>query len=274
MVRDIVIYPDKRINVISPDMRTFDADLLSVIQDLKDTMKKHKTEAMAAIQIAIPMSLIVIEKENGSYLEIINPRIIGKRGSINSTEETLYFPDTIQTVKRYEKIKLIYQDKEGNQQSLDAVGDFAILLQRKIDYVYGATLANRLPEKGRKNFEKNLSDNGIEGSFETCPTVFKRDYFISLIQKILFFIILANIGSFFISDETLNTFYTFSQYATLTIVILLIGYFFVAYYESKKYSACTSCQIGNIVGTTIKYAIFTLLLYLLSSFLMSSTPPT
>lgn len=270
MVRDIVLYPDKRINVISPDLRSFDADLLSVIQDLKDTMKAHNSNAMAAIQIAIPMSLIVIQKEDGSYLEIINPRIIGKRGSIESTESTLYFPDTQKTVKRYEKIKLIYQDSQGTQQSLDAEGDFSILLQRKIDYVYGATLANRMPDKMRKDFEKNLSDSGMKGSFETCPTVFKRDYFISLIQKILFFIVLAAIASFFVAEDTRSSLYTFVQYGSAATAILLIGYFFVAYYESKKYSACTSCQVGNIVGTTIKYAVGTLLIYSISSYLMGS----
>lgn len=270
MVRDIVTYPDKRINVISPDMRTFDDDLLSVIQDLKDTMAHHKTNAMAAIQIAIPMALIVIKQEDGSYLEIINPRIIGKRGMIHIEESTLYFPDITQSVKRFEKIKLIYQDKEGNQQSLDAEGDFAVLLQRKIDYVYGATLANRMNEKERQAFEKRLAGEGMQGSFETCPTTFKRDYFTSLMQKVLFFTTLAVIGSFMVSDEMKASLFTFTQYALSAVILLLVGYFFVAFYESRKYSSCTSCQVGNIIGTTAKYAVVTLVLFILSRMLVGT----
>ncbi|OQX72910.1 MAG: hypothetical protein B6D59_07105 [Campylobacteraceae bacterium 4484_4] len=103
MVRDIVTYPDKRINITSPDVRKFDEALESVIQDLKDTMEAHHTNAMAAIQIAIPMSVIVIKNHDGSYLELINPRILRKEGSIMSTERTLYFPGIEQTVPRYEK---------------------------------------------------------------------------------------------------------------------------------------------------------------------------
>ncbi len=255
MTRDIVTYPDKRINVISPDLRLFDANLHSVIQDLKDTIKAHNVNALASIQIAIPMSIIVIKEDDGSFLEIVNPRIIGKNGSIISDEKTLYFPDKTHNIKRYEKIKLIYQDREGNQKSLDASGERAILLQRKIDYIFGATLADKLDEKEKKELSSNLNTS--------CSTVFKRDYFISFIQKILFFIVLANIASFFTSSKTL---YTFITYGTASVLTLLVVYFFVAYHESKKQGSCSSCQIGNIIGTTGKYTAGTLILFAFSYF--------
>ncbi len=255
MIRNIVTYPDKRINVISPDLRLFDDDLHSVIQDLKDTLEAHNVNALSAIQIAIPMSIIVIKEDDGNFLEIINPRIIGKSGSINSDEKTLYFPDKTYSVKRYEKIKLIYQNKEGVQKSLDASGERAILLQRKIDYLFGATLSDKLDEKEKKEFASTLH--------ESCSTVFKRDYFISFIQKILFFIILANIASLFTSNKTLFTFIT---YGTIAVLALLVAYFFVAYYESKEQGSCSSCQIGNIIGTTAKYTIGTLILFAFSYF--------
>ncbi len=269
MVRDIVVYPDKRINVLSPDLRVFDENMHSVIRDLKDTMKEHNTDAMAAIQIAIPMSIIVIKKEDGSYLEIINPRIIGKEGLIDSEESTLYFQDTKQNIKRYEKIKLIFQDTDAKQQSLDANGELAITLQRKIDYVYGATLANRTKDDGRKDFEKQLSANGMDGSFESCPTVFMRDYFLSVIQKIFFFIVIANIIGLFLSDATFSTITTYSSYSILAMLAILVGYFFVAYYESKIYSSCTSCQVGNIIGTTVKYLLAIGILYWVTQYLIA-----
>ncbi len=268
MVQDIITYPDKRINIISPDQRTFDEDLYSVIQDLKDTMEAKKVDAMAAIQIAVPMSVIVVKNEDGSYLEIINPRIIRKSGSIDSMESTLYFPDITQNVKRYEKINLIYQDREGTQHSLKAQGEFALLLQRKIDYVYGATLANRMKNKGRKEFEKELSAGGVQGSFESCPTVFKRDYVMSFIQKIFFFIILANIASFFVSAETLGSLHTFAGYGLVLASILVVVYFFVGYYELNVDSSCTSCKMGLITANTVYYALATFVLATISYFLL------
>jgi len=32
--------------------------------------------------------------------------------------------------------------------------------------------------------------------------------------------------------------------------VLIIAYFFYAEYEAKKYKQCTSCQTGNIIGTS------------------------
>ncbi len=254
MVRDIVTYPDKRINLTSPDVRHFDESLESVIQDLKDTMEAHNTNAMAAIQIAIPMSLIVIKQDDGTYLEIINPRIIGKKGKVISEEETLYFPGTKHTVERYEQIRLVYQDRSGAQKSMKAEGDLAILLQRKIDYVYGDTIASRVGAKNRKEMEKELAQAGLQGSFESCPTVFMKDYFTSFIQKILFFMVLTLFAPLFnFEADTIASMWTFDKYASFAVIALLVGYLIVGIQEGKKYTSCTSCQIGNILGTMAKY---------------------
>lgn len=270
MVRDLVVYPDKRIHITSPDVRSFGEALDSVIQDIKDTMEAHNAKAMAAIQIAIPMAVIVIKQEDGSYLEIINPRIIGKKGSVDSTEDTLYFPGTPHTVKRYEQIRLIYQDRTGEQKSMKAEGDLGILLQRKIDYVFGDTLASRVSASDRKELEKILADKGFEGSFETCPTVMKHDYIKSFIQKVLFFMFLGLFAPLFdLAPETLASVYTFEKIATVSVLGLLVAYVWVALREAKKYSSCTSCQTGNIIGIVGKHLIVTILLFAVAFYLFS-----
>jgi peptide deformylase len=268
MVRNIITYPDKTINIISPDQRVFDEELYTVIQDLKDTIDKNKVNALAAIQIAVPMSIIIVKQEDGSFLEIINPRIIGKKGSVDSTESTLYFPNVTQNVKRYEKIKLIYQDRDGNQHALNADGEFSLLLQRKIDYVFGGTLANRMKDKSRKEFEKELAAGGVQGSFESCPTVFKRDYVSSVLMKILFFIFVADIFSFFVSHESLVTIHKYAGYGIVIASILVIVYFFVGYYELKIEKSCSSCKMGLVSANTLYYALATIALASVSYFLL------
>ena len=270
MVRDIVVYPDKRINITAPDVRKFDEALASVIQDLKDTMKAHNVKAMAATQIAIPMSVLVVEQDDGSYLEIVNPRIIGKKGSVESTEETLYFPNTTHTVNRYEMIRLIYQDRHGEQKALKAEGDLAIVLQRKIDYLYGDTIATRVGASQRKILEEELANKGMPGSFESCPTVFMKDYFTSMMQKVLFFMTLTLFTPLFnFKEETVQSIWTFDKYAAGAIVLLIIGYFIVGIKEGKKYTSCTSCQIGNLIGTAVKYAAVTIVVTTAAYFLLN-----
>lgn len=269
MVRDILTYPDDRINIISPDLRVFDAKLLSVIEDLKDTINHHNASAMSAIQIGVAMSVVVVKEADGSFLEIINPRIIRKSGLVDSTESTLYFPNVTLNIKRFEKIKLIYQDRDANQHSLSANGDRAKLLQRKIDYLFGGTLANRMKEKGRKAFEKELADGGIDGSFESCPTIFKRDYIKSFTHKIFFFIILANISSFFIETTTLSSLYTYVKFGLLASFLLIIAYLVIGYYEIKVENTCSSCKIGNIVANTLFYLLEGAVLSVVSFYLLS-----
>ncbi len=270
MVRDIVVYPDKRVRIRAADVRRFDEALASVIQDLKDTMKAHHVKAMAATQIAIPMSVLVIEQEDGSYLEVVNPRIIGKKGSVMSTEETLYFPNTTHTVQRYEMIRLIYEDRHGNQKSLKAEGDLAITLQRKIDYLFGDTLASRMNEDNRKGLEKDLAQKGMPGSFEVCPRVFMKDYFTSMIQKVLFIMGLTLVTPLFSpAPETVAKIWHFDEYASWAIILLLLGYFAVGIWEGKKYTSCTSCQIGNMVGTAFKYIVATIVITTAAYFLLN-----
>ena len=270
MVRDIVVYPDKRVRIKAADVRTFDEALASVIQDLKDTMNAHNVKAMAATQIAIPMSVLVIEQEDGNYLEVVNPRIIGKKGSVMSTEETLYFPDTPHTVQRYEMIRLVYEDPQGNQKALKAEGDLAITLQRKIDYLFGDTIASRIGEDNRKSLEKELAEKGLEGSFETCPTVFMKDYFTSMMQKVLFFMGLTLLTPLFsFAPETVAKIWNFDKYAAIAIVLLMIGYFAVGIWEGKKYTSCTSCQIGNMIGTAVRYALVTAAITTAAYFLLN-----
>ncbi len=270
MVRDIVVYPDKRVRIRAADVRKFDESVDSVIQDLKDTMKAHNVKAMAATQIAIPMSILVIEQDDGSYLEIINPRIIGKKGSVASKEETLYFPNTTHTVQRYEMIRLVYDDRNGEQKAMKAEGDLAITLQRKIDYLFGDTLASRMQEDSRKSLEKDLADKGMPGSFETCPTVFMKDYFTSMMQKVLFFMGLTLLTPLFsFKPETVQKIWTFDKYAAIALVLLLIGYFAVGTWEGKKYTSCTSCQIGNMIGTAVKYIVLAVAITVAADFLLN-----
>ncbi len=255
MIKDILIYPDKKINIIAPDLRSFDDELKSVIKDLKDTIEANNLQALAAGQIGTPIAVIVVKQDDGSYLEIVNPRIIKKEGFVSSTESTPYFPDKEYTVKRFKKIKLIYQDPKGEQHSLSADGDFAILLQRKIDYVFGGTLTSRLDLKTRQKVEYDLESEGFGGA---CPTVFKRDYVMSMLQKVLFFIFLTIFAPLLSFERgTLDSMMTFDKYATGVAIVLLIAYFYVAYGESKKYGRCSSCQMGNIVSNTLLYSALT-----------------
>ncbi len=250
MIKEIIKYPTTPSLEFGGNVRHFNKELFSLIQDLKDTMEANDLNALAAFQIVSPYAVAVIKKDDGSFLEIINPRVIKREGSVESVEKTAYFPNLSAKVKRYEKIKLMYEDREGKQQFLDADGDLAIVIQRKIDYLFGSNFRLRLSEDERNLFDSKL-EFGTDAIMDNgCPTTFKRDRILQLFRVLFIASILGIVGSFFVSQETHTMLESVEEYLLGSMFGVIVIYFFYAQYEGKQYKNCSSCQIGNIIGTS------------------------
>lgn len=249
MIKEIVTYPTMASLDFGANVRFFNEELFSLIQDLKDTIEANDLDALAAFQIGSPLSVIVI-KQGNSYLELINPRVLKREGTIETVETTAYFPGLSAKTKRYDKIKLMYEDREANQKFLEADGDLSVTIQRKIDYNFGSNFRVRLSEEERKLFDSKLEFGTDSIVKNDCPTVFKRDRILHTFKAFLVLGIIALIGSFFVSEDVLKTLTSVQYYGLGFMAFLIVIYFFYAQYEGKQYKHCTSCQIGNIIGTT------------------------
>ena len=60
---------------------------------------------------------------------------------------------------------------------------------------------------------------------------------------------------FFTSGPVREWGYAIDKYLLIVVVALMIGYFFYAQFEARQYKQCTSCQTGNIIGTTVLLAV-------------------
>jgi len=270
MVRELIRYPDERINIASADVRKFDETLYELVQDLKDTIEAHDAEGLAAIQIAVPLSVVVVKDPDGNWQEFFNPRILRVSGKTTSRERSLYLPDIVEEIPRYEKISFIYQDREGKQHSMQAEGAFGFLLQRKFDYTFGGTFANKLERKERKKVQKKLSRQGRSGEFNANSTLSKREYFKSVINKLLFFELLTFLGPLFDAEEkTLRSFYHYGLFATTASLLLIVGYWIYAKYEADRMVSCTGCQVVSFSAVALKYFLMTMLLFAGSYFLIN-----
>lgn len=251
MLREIITYPTPPSVEFAVDVRVFDENILTLIDDLIDTATENKLDGLSAFQIGSYYNVIVIKDENGSFMELINPRILRKDGSVTATETTAYFPGLSANVKRYDKISVIYQNKDGEDKSLQAEGTQSALIQRKIDFTHGATFVQKLSPEEKLRFEKQLEFGSDVAIPESCPTTFVRDKILKVIHILTILMILPILVSFFISDtQMLQDIWDYQLYSSFGLVVLNGIYFVYAYYEGKKYSACSSCQLGNIVGTT------------------------
>ena len=267
MIKEIVTYPTTPSLEFGANVRFFNDELFDLIQDLKDTIKANDINALSAFQIGSPLSVIVIKKDDGEFLELINARIFKREGSVTPTETTAYFPNLSAKTSRYETIKLMYEDRGGNQQFLETDGDLSVTIQRKLDYNYGSNFRVRLDEEEKKLFDSKLEFGTDSITNNDCPTVFKRDKILHTFKALFVLGIIGLIASFFVSDELNTTIATVENYTLLTLFILTIIYFFYAQYEGRQYKHCTSCQIGNIIGTTTILLFKMLLLGLANYFI-------
>lgn len=268
MIKEIIQYPTVESLEFGGTVRHFDETLLQTIQDLKDTITENNLKALSAFQIGSHLSVFVIKQDNGEFLEIINPIIITREGTVTPIETTAYFPGLSAKTKRYEKIKLMYEDRTGKQQFLTAEGNLSILIQRKTDYLLGSNFRIRLDKEEQKLFGAKLEYGTDVFNNNDCPTTFKRDTILAIIRYGLYLGILGIVVSFFLGSEETTSLKVYANYLIASLLVLIVVYFFYAQYEGKQYTNCSSCQLGNIAGTALIQSTKIFLLFLANYFIL------
>jgi peptide deformylase len=164
MVRDIVIYPDKRLKLISKEVNAFDNELHSLLEDMYDTMLSKNGVGLAAIQIGVDKRVLIINLPDeddddalpvkSETLEIINPTFIKKEGSCKHQEGCLSIPGVYEDIERAEHIVLEYQNRYGEKKTIENNNFLAIAIQHEIDHLDGKVFIEKLSILKRKKFEK------------------------------------------------------------------------------------------------------------------------
>jgi peptide deformylase len=165
MVRDIVIYPDKRLKLISKEVISFDDELHTLLDDMYDTMISKNGVGLAAIQVGVAKRVLIINipsdgekgeetqlKEN--TLEIINPIFIEKSGIEKHQEGCLSVPGVYEDIERSKFVSINYQDRYGEKHSIEDDDFLAVALQHEIDHLDGKVFIEKLSFIKRKKFEK------------------------------------------------------------------------------------------------------------------------
>jgi len=165
MIREIVVYPDKRLKLISKEVESFDGTLHDLLDDMYETMCAKNGVGLAAIQVGVDQRVLIInvpledkEGENDqpkeNTLEMINPVIIEKNGTEKFQEGCLSIPGVYEDVERAKYVKVEYFDREGNKHVIEDDGFLAIAMQHEIDHLDGKVFIEKLSYIKRKKFEK------------------------------------------------------------------------------------------------------------------------
>ncbi|WP_337574680.1 peptide deformylase [Fournierella sp.] len=110
---------------------------ISVALDLLETLEHHQDGCvgMAANMIGVNKRIIAFEDEDG-YTVMFNPEIIKKSGSYNTEEGCLSLTGTRPT-KRWQFIKVRWQNEKFQERLKTFTGWTAQIIQHEIDHCEG-----------------------------------------------------------------------------------------------------------------------------------------
>jgi len=170
MIREVLVYPNKKLKEISKDIDKFDKKLHTLIEDMKETMYAKDGIGLAAIQIGVAKNILIINlvdedgnQDQNKLVEIINPEILEKDGETTYQEGCLSIPEVYEEIARSETIKVSYFDRFGKKVEETLTGLMAIAFQHEIDHLRGHLFIEKLSYLKRKKFEKEWKKKIKEG---------------------------------------------------------------------------------------------------------------
>ncbi len=143
----IVQFGDVSLRTVCKPVEIFHKGLHQKIDIMANTLRKHGGgAALAAPQIALLKKIIVIDYL-GKYYELINPVITETSGEILDYEGCLSLPSFVGRVKRYQKIKVKYQNRFGDFLEVEPENEMARCFQHEIDHLNGMLYIDRMTDE-------------------------------------------------------------------------------------------------------------------------------
>ena len=154
-IRPLIILPDPQLRLKSAPIERVDADLLQLADDMLETMYDAPGIGLAAIQIAVPRRLVVIdtskEEDAREPRVFINPRIVWSSDERSVYEEgCLSIPEYYAEVERPARVRVAYVNREGKPEEVEADGLLATCLQHEIDHLDGVLFVDHISKLKRE----------------------------------------------------------------------------------------------------------------------------
>ena len=161
MIREVITYPNKLLRLKSEDVEQFDAELHTLLDDMYDTMMAQGGVGLAAIQVGIPLNILIINlpneediQEKDALIEAINPVVTQKNGIQIFTEGCLSIPGFSEDITRAQHIIVEYFDRDGNKKTMECEDFLAVAWQHELEHLAGHVFIENLSILKRKKFEK------------------------------------------------------------------------------------------------------------------------
>lgn len=166
-IRPIFETPDPVLRQISKPVEVFDDGLKTLVKDMFETMYAAPGIGLAAVQVGVPIRLLVIdlqepEEEGGEPVRdprvFINPEILWHSDhDVPYTEGCLSVPEQYAEVMRPDRIRARWQDEKGKTYEEEIDGLLAVCLQHEMDHLNGVLFIDHLSRLKRDMVLKKLA---------------------------------------------------------------------------------------------------------------------
>jgi len=160
-INPIVRYPDPRLAVPAQPVMVFDGALRELASDLLETMHAAPGIGITAPHIGVSLRVVVLDLDanDDGARTYVNPEIIwASPEMIMHREGSVSMPGVNDDITRHARVRISYQDVDGNLQAEESEGLRAVCHQHEIDQLNGVFWIQRLSRLKRerliKRFEK------------------------------------------------------------------------------------------------------------------------
>ena len=150
----IIEGPDPLLRAQSAPVESIGGDVSRLIADMFETMYEAPGIGLAAIQVAVPRRLLVIdlqdpEEEGGEPVRrphvFINPEIIERSPATKLYNEgCLSIPDQYAEIERPDVVRARWIDEKGAEQEGEFDGLMSVCLQHEVDHLNGVLFIDHL----------------------------------------------------------------------------------------------------------------------------------
>jgi peptide deformylase len=157
-LRTIVTLPDPVLRRKAHAVTKFDKDLLTLLDDMVETMREAPGVGLAAPQIGLSERIIVVEyyeheedEENDENEEapkkvwaMVNPEIVkASEEMLMGAEGCLSIPGLVGEVERHAEVLVKGMNRHGKPMKVKAKGWLARIFQHEIDHLNGVMFTDR-----------------------------------------------------------------------------------------------------------------------------------
>ena len=166
-IKPLIILPDPVLREVSKPIEQVNGSIKNLARDMFETMYDAPGIGLAAIQIGVPMRMVVIDlakqDEPKAPQVFINPEILSSSDERASYEEgCLSIPEYYADVERPASVRVKFVDGNGKEQEIEAEGLLAVCLQHEIDHLNGVLFIDYISKLKRdmvvRKFKKLARD--------------------------------------------------------------------------------------------------------------------